>query len=213
MSTEKIFQSRQWVRKNRPYSQMSTETRFQSRGWIHYNIKNIEKEEYKIRNIKLALRADSINFLRQLKPQKFLLHFSFSPHIIPLLFKYSTLCSLCQSFRNRNRKRKATAPPAREGFCCEARFRAEQQKGWAGEAPFLGISRPEKTYRRKRNKPLQSDDFPSLRLSVREKFLKWCQTHLEEGFWTLQRKVRLSQFHFLYKLEFHFQIPHFIFEN
>ena len=25
----------------------------------------------------------------------------------------------------------ATAPPAREGFCCEARFRAEQQKGWA----------------------------------------------------------------------------------
>lgn len=29
-------------------------------------------------------------------------------------------------------KRKATAPPAREGFCCEARLRAEQQKGWAG---------------------------------------------------------------------------------
>ena len=67
------------------------------------------------------------------------------------------------------RRRKATAPPAREGFCCEARFRAEQQKGWAGEAHFLslslGISRPEKTYRRKRNKPLQSDDFSSLRLS------------------------------------------------
>lgn len=41
----------------------------------------------------------------------------------------------------------ATAPPAREGFCCEARLRAEQQKGWAGEAFFLislGILRPEK---------------------------------------------------------------------
>ena len=50
--------------------------------------------------------------------------------------------------------------------------------------------------RRKRNKPLQSDDFPSLRLSIREKFLKWYQIHLEEGFWTLQREVLLSQFHF-----------------
>lgn len=57
------------------------------------------------------------------------------PYIIPLLFKYSTLCSLCQSFRNP--KAQATAPPAREGFCCEARLRAEQQKGWAGKAFFL----------------------------------------------------------------------------
>lgn len=123
-------------------------------------------------------------------------------------------------FQKMTPSRKATAPPAREGFCCEARFRAEQQKGWAGEAlshfsssPLLGISRPEKMYRRKRNKPLQSDDFSSLRLFVREKFLKWYQIRLEEGFWTLQRKVGLSQFHFLYKLEFHFQFSHFIFEN
>lgn len=40
----------------------------------------------------------------------------------------------------------------------------------------------EKTYPRKRNKPLQSNDFSSLCLSVRKKILKWYQTHLEEGF-------------------------------
>lgn len=104
------------------------------------------------------------------------------------------------SFSKNDTFAQATAPPAREGFCCEARFRAEQQKGVGGQSisssPSLGISRPEKTYRRKRNKPLQSDDFPSFRLSVREKFLKWYQTRLEEDFWTLQREVGLSQFHF-----------------
>ena len=114
--------------------------------------------------------------------------------------------------------------PQGRGFVAKRVFaRSNKRGGRAGQAlshfsssPLLGISRPEKMYRRKRNKLLQSDDFSSLRLSVREKFLKWYQTHLEEGFWTLQREARLlglSQFHFLYKLEFHFQIPHFIFEN
>ena len=120
-------------------------------------------------------------------------------YIILLLFKYNTLCSLCQSFRNRKRKQQPL--PQGRGFVAKRVFaRSNKRGGRADEAhflsPLLGISRPEKTYRRKRNKPLQSDDFPSLRLSVREEFLKWYQTHLEEGFWTLQSKVRLSQFHF-----------------
>ena len=109
----------------------------------------------------------------------------------------------------------SNSPSRKGGVLLRSAFSRGATKGWAGETP-LEVSRPEKMYRRKRNKPLQSDDFPSLRLSVREKFLEWYQTHLEESFWTLQRKVRLlglSQFHFLYKLEFHFQIPHFIFEN
>lgn len=108
-------------------------------------------------------------------------------------------------------KRKQQPLPQGRGFVAKRVFARSNKRGWAGQAlshfsssPFLGIFRPEKTCRRKRNKPLQSDDFPSLRLFVREKFLKWYQTRLEEGFWTLQRKVRLSQFHFLYKLEFHF---------
>ena len=132
----------------------------------------------------------------------------FSPHIILLLFKYNTLCSLCQSFRNRKRKQQPL--PQGRGFVAKrVCARSNKRGGRAGQSTHLlfsslGIFRPEKTYRRKRNKPLQSDDFSSFRLSVREKFLKWYQIRLEEGFWTLQRKVLLSQFHFLYKLEFHF---------
>ena len=68
-------------------------------------------------------------------------------------------------------KRKQLPPPAREGFCCEARFRAEQQKGRVGEAhflsPLLGIPGQN---RRKRNKPLQSDDFSSLRYLLEKNF-------------------------------------------
>lgn len=132
----------------------------------------------------------------------------FSPHIILLLFKYSTLCSLCQSFRNRTESA-SNSPSRKGGVLLRSAFSRGATKGVGGQSThlFSGNFRPEKTYRRKRNKPLQSDDFSSFRLSVREKFLKWCQTRLEVDFWTLQRKVRLLgllQFHFLYKMEFHF---------
>ena len=107
----------------------------------------------------------------------------------------------------------SNSPSRKGGVLLRSAFSRGATKGVGGRInfPFLSIlspqkiSRPEKTYRRKRNKPLQSDDFPSLRLFVREKFLKWYQIRLEEGFWTLQREVLFSQFHF--------QIPHFIFEN
>lgn len=95
-------------------------------------------------------------------------------------------------FQKMTPSRKATAPPLREGLCCEARLRAEQQKGWAGQAFLLLLlwEFPGQN-RRKRNKPLQSDNFSSLRLSVREKFLEWYQTYLEVDFWTLRREVGL----------------------
>lgn len=90
----------------------------------------------------------------------------------------------------------SNSPSRKGGVLLRSAFSRGATKGVGGpsisSSPLLGISRPEKTYRRKRNKPLQSDDFPSLRLFVREKFLKWYQTRLEEGFWTLQRKVGLS---------------------
>lgn len=106
-------------------------------------------------------------------------------------------------------KAQSNSPSRKGGVLLRSAFSRGATKGVGGRSPFsFSFSenfRPEKMYRRKRNKPLQSDDFPSLRLSVREKFLKWYQIRLEEGFWTLQREVLLSQFHF--------QIPHFIFEN
>lgn len=139
------------------------------------------------------------------------------PCIILLLSKYSTLCSLCQSFRNRNPKAQSNSPSRKGGVLLRSAFARGATKG-GGRAkhsfffylffffPLLSkFFQLEKTYPRKRNKPLQSNDFSSLCLSVRKKILKWYQTHLEEGFWTLQRKVLLSQFHF--------QIPHFIFES
>lgn len=92
-------------------------------------------------------------------------------------------------------KAQSNSPSRKGGVLLRSAFSRGATKGVGGHSfsllISLGISRPEKTYPRKRNKPLQSDDFPSLRLSVREKFLKWYQIHLEEGFWTLQRKVRL----------------------
>lgn len=117
----------------------------------------------------------------------------FSPHIILLLFKYNTLCSLCQSFRNRKRKQQPL--PQGRGFVAKRVCARSNKRGGRAKHSFTflfsGNFRPEKTYRRKRNKPLQSDDFSSFRLSVRENFLKWYQIRLEEGFWALQRKVRL----------------------
>ena len=114
-------------------------------------------------------------------------------------------------FQKMTPSRKQQPLPQGRGFVAKRILARSNKRGGRADKFSLPFSpksfRPEKMYRRKRNKPLQSDDFSSLRLFVREKFLKWYQTHLEEGFWTLQRKVRLlglSQFHFLYKLEFHF---------
>ena len=98
------------------------------------------------------------------------------------------------------RRRKQQPLPQGRGFVAKRVFARSNKRG--GRADKFSLpSHPfslknSDQNRRKRNKPLQSDDFPSLCLSVREKFLKWCQTHLEEGFWTLQRKVLLPQFHF-----------------
>lgn len=97
----------------------------------------------------------------------------------------------------------SNCPSRKGGVLLRSAFSRGATKGVGGQMP-LGISRPEKTYRRKRNKPLQSDDFSSFRLSVREKFLKWYQTHLEEGFWTLQREVRLLGLSQFQRMEFHF---------
>ena len=98
-------------------------------------------------------------------------------------------------------KRKATAPPAREGFCCEARFRAEQQKGWAGEALSHFSSSGNFPARIVGSEISHFRAMISLLFVylVREKFLKWYQIRLEEGFWTLQAIVRLLG------------LPHFIF--
>lgn len=137
----------------------------------------------------------------------------FSRIFIPLLFKYSTFYSLCQLFG----QSASNCPSLAGGVLLRSASSRGATKG-VGQTSFLllfflGIFRPEKTYPRKRNKPLQSDDLAPLRLSVREKFLKWYQIRLEEGFWTLQSKVLLPQFHFLFFAEFHFQISHFIFES
>ena len=100
-------------------------------------------------------------------------------------------------------KRKQQPLPQGRGFVAKRVCARSNKRGGREKLYFISlsleVSRPEKTYRRKRNKPLQSDDFSSLRLFVREKFLKWYQIRLEVDFWTLQRKVRLlglSQFHF-----------------
>lgn len=116
------------------------------------------------------------------------------PCIILLLSKYSTLCSLCQSFRNRNPKAQSNSPSRKGGVLLRSAFARGATKG-GGRAkhsfffylffffPLLSkFFQLEKTYPRKRNKPLQSNDFSSLCLSVRKKILKWYQTHLEEGF-------------------------------
>lgn len=134
----------------------------------------------------------------------------FSRIFIPLLFKYSTFYSLCQL----SDQSASNCPSRKGGVLLRSAFARGATKGVGGHLLFfLGIFRPEKMYPRKRNKPLQSDDLAPLRLSVREKFLKWYQIRLEEGFWTLQSKVLLPQFHFLFFAEFHFQISHFIFES
>lgn len=131
----------------------------------------------------------------------------FSRIFIPLLFKYSTFYSLCQL----SGQSASNCPSRKGGVLLRSAFARSNKRGGRIEHSFSNFSRnfrPEKTYPRKRNKPLQSDDLAPLRLSVREKFLKWYQTRLEEGFWTLQSKVLITGLP-----QFHFQISHFIFES
>lgn len=103
------------------------------------------------------------------------------PCIILLLSKYSTLCSLCQSFRNRNPKAQSNSPSRKGGVLLRSAFARGATKGVGGQSilssfifssfsPLLSkFFQLEKTYPRKRNKPLQSNDFSSLCLSVRKK--------------------------------------------
>lgn len=92
-----------------------------------------------------------------------------SPYIILLLFKDSTLYSSSQLFSLA--KAQSNSPSRKGGVLLRSAFARGATKGVGGQSILsLGIFQPEKTYRRKRNKPLQNEDFASLRLSVREKF-------------------------------------------
>lgn len=88
-------------------------------------------------------------------------------------------------------KAQSNSPSRKGGVLLRSAFARGATKGVGGRRKIPCFSSlpkkspaKKKTYRRKRNKPLQSDDFSLLRLSVREKFLKWYQTHLEEGFYS-----------------------------
>lgn len=110
-------------------------------------------------------------------------------------------------------KRKATAPPAREGFCCEARLRAEQQKG-GGRINFLPFSR---NFPDQKKRILESEisHFRAMILLLYDYLLEKnfgvVSNTLGSRFLDSTAQSRTSAIS--YKMEFHFQIPHFIFEN
>lgn len=118
-------------------------------------------------------------------------------------------------------KAQSNSPSRKGGVLLRSAFSRGATKGVGGRSAqftFISLFLWGISGQRKRIVGSEISHFRAMILLLNDylKILKWYQTRLEEGFWTLQSKVRLLgllQFQFLYKLEFHFQIPHFIFEN
>lgn len=126
-----------------------------------------------------------------------------------LFFSSSSIAHFALYVNHLETKAQSNSPSRKGGVLLRSAFARGATKGVGGrqEEKFLFslffpfFSRRKKTYPRKRNKLLQSDDFSSLRLSVREKFwssIKYVWKKVS-GLYSAK-----SYFRNFYKMEFHF---------